>query len=114
MKQTVNLTKTTYNKTQYPRVIDTQFTQLIPVSASLAEEPLPTVGQFFEYYEQLFYDIPELGNANSHEYLIRTSTEYIGFQDISIEIQALQEEITSLRQQLLDAQQQLIDLNVTQ
>jgi hypothetical protein len=114
MKQTINLTKTTYSKTQYPRVIDTQFTQLVPVSASLAEEPLPTVGQFFEYYEQLFYDIPEFGSTNSHEYLIKTSTEYIGFQEVSIEIQALQEEITSLRQQLLEAQQQLIDLNTVQ
>jgi len=114
MKQTINLTKTIYSKTQYPRVIDTQFTQLVPVSASLAEEPLPTVGQFFEYYEQLFYDIPEFGSTNSHEYLIKTSTEYIGFQEVSIEIQALQEEITSLRHQLLEAQQQLIDLNTVQ
>lgn len=115
MKQVVNLTKTVYSKTQYPRVIDTQFTQLIPVSALLAEEPLPTVGQFFDYYNQLFFDIPKFGETDSHEYLIKTSTEYIGASSIvNDELQALVEEITSLRQQLLESQQQLIDLNTAQ
>jgi hypothetical protein len=114
MKQQVNLTKTTYSKIQYPKVIDTQFTQLIPVSASLAEEPLPTVDEFFNFYNQLFFDIPKLGETNSHEYLIKTSTEYIGASSVvNDELQALVDEVTSLRQQLLESQQQLIDLNTT-
>jgi hypothetical protein len=112
MKQQVNLTKTTYSKIQYPKVIDTQFTQLLPVSASLAEEPLPTVDEFFNFYNQLFFDIPKLGETNSHEYLIKTSTEYIGASSVvNDELQALVDEVTSLRQQLLESQQQLIDLN---
>lgn len=115
MKQVVNLTKTLYSKTQYPRVIDTQFTQLISVSASLTEEPLPTVDQFFNYYNQLFFGIPKFGETNSHEYLIKTSTEYIGASSVvNDELQALVEEITFLRQQLLETQQQLIDLNTAQ
>ena len=112
MKQLVNLTKTTYSKIQYPKVIDTQFTQLIPFSASLAEEPLPTVDEFFNFYNQLFFDIPKFGETNSHEYLIKTSTEYIGASSVvNDELQALVDEVTSLRQQLLESQQQLIDLN---
>ena len=104
MKTQVNLTKTNFSKTQYPRVIDTTFSQLIPISASAAEQPLPTVNEFFSYYDQLFYDIPAYGTTNSHEYLIRTSTDYVGFEEVSIEIEALQAEITSLREQLLEFQ----------
>jgi len=113
MKQIVNLTKTVYSKTQYPRVIDTQFTQLIPVSASLAEEPLPTVGQFFDYYNQLFFDIPKFGVTNSHEYLIKTSQEYIGASNVvNDEINALIEEITQLRQENLELNQQLVSSQI--
>ena len=52
----------------------------------------------------LFYDIPALGETNSHEYLIKTSGEYINFDQDSQEIEALRAEITSLRRDLLQAQ----------
>jgi hypothetical protein len=110
MKQTINLKKTNFNKEQYPRVINTQFTQLVSVSQSLAQVPTPTVNEFFSLYSQLFYDIPERGTTNSHEYLIKTSTAYIGLEDIRPEIEALQAEITSLREQLLESQQEIADL----
>lgn len=109
MKETVNLVKENFaSKTQYEQVIDTSFTQLIP--QQVLEEPLvvtPTVDEFFLYYEELFFQIPKFGETNSHEYLIQTSQEYIGFQAFSEEITALTEEITSLREQLLQARQQL-------
>jgi hypothetical protein len=111
MKQQVNLFKNNFSREQYPRVINTEFTQLISVSSSLAEIPLPTVNEFFSYYDQLFYTIPEYGETNSHEYLIKTSTAYIGFNDVSVEIRALQSEITSLREQLLEAVQDNTDLS---
>jgi len=47
--------------------------------------------------------------VNSHEYLIKTSTDYVGAsQQTNDTIQALVEEVTSLRQENLDLQQQLI------
>ena len=52
-------------------------------------------------YDKLFFDIPQRGN-NSHETLITTSTEYIGYNPLTTEIEALQQEITELRRQLLD------------
>jgi len=111
MKQQVNLFKNNFSKDQYSRVIDTTFTQLVSVSASIAEVPLPTVNEFFSYYNQIFYDIPERGETNSHEYLIKTSTAYINYDDTSAEIKALQAEITSLREQLLEAIQDKTDLS---
>jgi hypothetical protein len=70
---------------------------------------LPSVNQFFDYYNQLFFDIPKFGETNSHEYLIKTSQEYIGVSAVvNDELQALINEITELRQENLDLQQQLL------
>jgi hypothetical protein len=109
MSQQVKLTKQVYDKNQYQKVIDTSFTQLIqPITASTGST-LPTVDQFFEYYNQLFFDIPKFGETNSHEYLIKTSQEYIGISNVvNDEIQALIDEVTELRQENLDLQQQLL------
>jgi len=107
----INLNKQVYDKNQYQKVIDTSFTQLVSVTSSLVTSSTPpiTVDQFFQYYQDLFYIIPKLGDVNSHEYLIKTSTDYIGVsQQTNDTIQALVEEITSLRQENLDLQQQII------
>ena len=60
-----------------------------------------SVNEFFLLYDKLFFDIPQRGN-NSHETLIQTSTEYIGYNPLTTEIEALQQEITGLRRQLLE------------
>ena len=94
-KETINLTKTVYNKSQYTKVIDTQFTQLVsPEEGATGEDTLPTVDEFFTFYEQLFFDIPKFGETNSHEYLIKTSQAYIGNTGLQDDtIQALIDEV---------------------
>ena len=109
MAQQVKLTKRVYDKNQYQKVIDTSFTQLVRPSTTPTGSALPTVNQFFDYYNQLFFDIPKFGETNSHEYLIKTSQEYIGATSVvNNELQALINEITELRQENLDLQQQLL------
>ena len=109
MAQQVTLTKQVYDKNQYQKVIDTSFTQLVQPTIAATGSTLPSVNQFFDYYNQLFFDIPKFGETNSHEYLIKTSQEYIGTSNIvNDEIQALINEITELRQENLELQQQLI------
>ena len=110
MSEQVNLSKTVYSKTQYEKVIDTSFTQLVDVSSSLsASLPTVTIDQFFQYYQDLFFQIPKLGDINSHEYLVITSGAYIGSTTPTDDtIQALVDEVTELRQENLDLQQQLI------
>jgi hypothetical protein len=107
----VNLNKNVFEKRQYQKVIDTSFTQLIPQIITSIEEQTITIDQFFNYYNQLFFDIPKLGEINSHEYLIKTSQEYVGSTFQSDNIQALIDEVTFLRQQNLDLQQQLQIIN---
>ena len=102
--QKVDLIRKIYSKTEYPKIIDTKFSQLGVVSLNEQIDNTVTVSQFFEYYNELFYDIPSLGEVNSHEYLIKTSGDYINFDQDSDEIEALRKEITQLRRDLLQTQ----------
>lgn len=104
MEVKVDTKKTVFNKTQYPITINTQFSQLGITSIKDAVAQTPTVEEFFQLYDELFYDIPALGETNSHEYLVKTSGEYINFDEQSEIIEALQEEITSLREENLQLQ----------
>lgn len=110
-QEQLKLTKQVYDKNQYQKVIDTSFTQLVQPTLSPTGSSLPTVNQFFDYYNQLFFDIPKFGEANSHEYLIKTSQEYIGDSSVvSDEVQALMQEVTQLRQENLEFQQYILDI----
>lgn len=109
MAEKINLNKTNLGRTSYTRTIDTNFTQLIPTPPVTVEDNLPTVDDFFTYYDALFFQIPKTGE-NSHTSLIETSTEYIGYAPQSIELEALQQEITFLREQLLETRQQIEEL----
>jgi hypothetical protein len=104
------LNKTVYNRRDYTTVIDTSFNQFVtppPIEDTI------TVEQFFYYYNKIFYDIPSLGNINSHEYLVKTSGEYINNTSVNDETQLLLDEISSLRQQLLTSNQQVLDLQIS-
>ena len=110
MSESVNLNKQVYDKRQYTKVIDTSFKQLGVQTIQEQIDQQPTVNDFFSMYNELFYQIPELGATNSHEYLIKKSSEYISFDANQDEIIALQNEIAQLRIDLLDAQKQVIEL----
>ena len=116
MADQITLLKPSFNKNSYEKVIDTSFSQLTqPVANTAADQPIP-VQQFFTYYQQLFFTIPKFGEVNSHEYLIKTSTEYIGETSNENDelIQSLLEEINQLRQENFDLQQNVLDLtNIT-
>lgn len=110
MAQPVTLQKQVYDKNQYQKVIDTSFTQLVqPTPVTPESIPSISVAEFFNNYQEIFFQIPKFGDINSHEYLIKTSQEYIGSNQLTDDtIQALIEEVTQLRQENLDLQQQII------
>jgi hypothetical protein len=110
MSQELNLYREVYGQNTYTRVVDTQFKQLIdPIETNVVQDI--TVEEFFNLYESLFFEIPINGDVNTHEYLVRRSTEYLGGSVISDNEKALLEEINSLRQQLLDTNSSLIDIS---
>jgi len=103
----------TYDKNSYTKLINTSFNQLgvKPIQEQINQQP--TVNEFFNMYNEMFYQIPELGSTNSHEYLIKKSSEYINFETNQEEIIALQNEIAQLRTDLLDSQKQVIELQIS-
>ena len=100
----IDLLRKVYSKSEYIKTIDTSFTQLGVTTVEEDEANEVTVEQFFGYYNDLFYDIPAEGETNSHAFLVETSGEYINFDQVSEEIEALREEIAGLRKDLLQAQ----------
>jgi hypothetical protein len=111
MQQEVKLVKEVYGRNTYTRVVDTSFSELYtPVTASVTPGQL-TVEAFFDAYNDLFFQIPALGEVNSHEYLVKRSTDYLGGGVLSDNEKAYIEEINSLRQQLLEANTSFLNLN---
>lgn len=105
------MVKEIYGLNTYSKAINTNFTEL--VRPTVVETPVNeiTVDQFFEYYDQLFFNIPVDGSINSHTYLVEKSQQYIGGSVLDAEKQALIEEINALRQQLLDVNQSFANIN---
>lgn len=110
MAENISFNKQVYNKEDYSKIIDTSFKQLGVQTIQQQIDEQPTVDDFFNMYNELFYDIPEMGEVNSHEFLIKKSSEYINFEANQEEIAALQAEIAQLRTDLLDAQKQIVEL----
>jgi hypothetical protein len=114
--ETINLNKKVYAKNQYEKVIDTKFSQLattITPSTTPTVDTTAAIDQFFQDYSQLFFQIPKTGETNSHEYLIKTSTEYINYTPVNDDIQALIDEINQLQRQNLELNQQIVNLAIS-
>ncbi len=106
-----SLNKTVFDKKEYTNVIDTSFSQA-NIPASPIEDTI-TPAEFFNLYNTIFYDIPTTGEVNSHEYIVKKSSEYIGISSTNEDVQMLLDEITSLQKELLAANQQLIAMQVS-
>ncbi len=110
MEKKIDIKKEVFNKPQYIKTIDTKFNELGVINMTEAIQSTVTVNDFFKYYNELFYEIPERGETDSHEFLVKTSGEYINFDEQNDLIQALQQEITVLRETNLELEGQLIEL----
>jgi hypothetical protein len=110
MAENIKLNKTVFDKTQYSNTIDTTFSELGATFTSDELVSQPTVEEFFSLYNQLFYNIPELGSLNSHQFLIQKSSDYINFDENNEIIEELSKEISQLRTELLDSQKRVVEL----
>lgn len=112
MSQEVKLIKQVYGRNTYTKVIDTSFNELYtPVTASATISTGTTVDAFFNTYNELFFQIPATGELNSHEYLVKRSTEYLGGGVLTDNEKAYIEEINALRQQLLELNTNSLNIN---
>jgi len=109
MEENIKLNKEVFAKRPYNKIIDTSFNELGVQNIQEQLDAQPTVQEFFDLYTELFYQINELGETNSHEFLIKTSSEYINFDEGNELIEALQLEIANLRKELLQSQQESVN-----
>ena len=111
MAENINLNRNVFDKNAFRNTVDTSFTQLVSTpDPTFFDVNLATVEDFFTLYEKFFFQIPKEGEVNSHTYLIKESSDYVGFQANSEDIQALLDEIASLRQENLSLRQEQISI----
>jgi hypothetical protein len=108
----IPIQRTVFNKNNFTKVVDTQFSQLIN-NQSVEETPSFTLNDFFQLYEDLFDQIPKEGDINSHQYILQKEADYLGIQIDKDDVQSLLDEITSLRQEVLDSQTIINELTTT-
>ncbi len=56
-KERIDLIKKVYSKTEYPKIIDTNFNELGNISINEQLEAEVSVEEFFQLYTKLFYEI---------------------------------------------------------
>ena len=107
MANDITIQKTVFNTTEFSKVIDTSFKTFIqPVPA----EDTDTSAELFRLYEKLYYTIDVTGETNSHEYLVKKSSELLNFDTVTEDIQPLLDEIAQLRIDNLSLNQQILAL----
>ncbi len=112
MAENVDIRLTTYNRNQFNKAVNTEFTQFNSSNETPEQEAAETIDLpgFFQAYDRLFLEIPKQGETNSHQYITNRSGEYAGGEEISAEVQALTAEVTQLREDNILLQQQIIQL----
>jgi len=107
MDSNIEIVKTVFGTNNFNKVVDRSFktyTQPVP-----AQDP-DTPEELFRLYEKLYYSIDIMGETNSHEYLIKKSSELVNFDRVTEDIQPLLDEIGQLREQNLALNQQILSL----
>lgn len=108
----ISIQKQVFDKNIFPKVVDTQFSQLINTNQA-DDTPSFTLEDFFTLYEQLFFQIPKEGDSNSHQFILQKEADYLGVSINTEDVQALLAEITSLRQEIASAQQTIQTLSTS-
>jgi len=107
MANDVNIQKTVFSTTDFNKVVDSTFrtfTQPVPA------QDLDTPEELFRLYEKLYYVIDVTGETNSHEYLVKKSSELLTFDRVTEDIQPLLDEIAQLRTENLNLSQQILKM----
>ena len=115
-----------FNKDKFNETVDTNFTQLLDIpNPNYFDVDLATQEDFFWLYDKFFYIIPKINELpfldrkdqpkfypfNTHTYLAKTSAEYVDFNEINIEIQALLDEIAEIRKENLQLTKESVNLD---
>lgn len=107
MANDVNIQKTVFSTADFSKVIDSTFKTFVQ---PVPEQDTDTPEELFRLYEKLYYVIDVTGETNSHEYLVKKSSELLTFDRVTEDIQPLLDEIAQLRTDNLNLTQQILTL----
>lgn len=107
MANNVEIKKTVLSTGQFNRVVDRNFTTFVQPTEDTDTD---SINELFRLYDKFYFEIDLRGETNSHEYLIRKSSELVQLEQTSEDIQPLLDEIAQLREQNLQLNEQLINL----
>jgi len=108
--QEVKIQKTVYKEEDFSKVVDNRFSTFVKPTPA---QDTDTVAELFRLYDKLYYSIPSEGPSNSHEYLVKKSSEIYKLDQTTEDIQPLLDEIANLRANLLEANQTIIELQIS-
>jgi hypothetical protein len=107
MANNIEIRKTVLNINQFGRVVNRNFTTF---TQPTVDSDTDTIEELFRLYDKFYFEIDLTGEVNSHEYLIRRSSELVQLEGSLEDIQPLLDEIAQLRQQNLQLNEQLLNL----
>lgn len=96
------------------RTIGSVRTEFETFTNPIPEQDPDTIEELFRLYDKLYLEIPAEGETNSHEYLVKKSSEIYKSEELAREIQPLLDEISQLRIRVLELQQENINAIVLQ
>lgn len=108
MENTVDFVPKVYKRKDVQSVLDRAFREFGQIEEE--QDSKTSIEQFFRSYEDLYYLIPATGSVNSHQYLVKKSSELYTPEQAAVDIQPLLDEITLLRSQSVSDQQTIISL----
>lgn len=106
MDKNVQIKKTVFDNTGFSKVVDRSFHTFVLPPVDNTDD----VATFFRLYEDLYYVIDVLGETDSHQYIVKKSSELLNFDAVTQDIQPLLDEIAQLREQNLALNQQVLSL----
>ena len=109
MANNVQIQKTVLSKAEFVKVVDTTFNTF---TQPVINTGVDTIDEFFRLYEELYFEIDVLGDTDSHEYLVKKSSELLTFDAVTENIQPLLDEIAQLRIENLALNQELVSLQI--
>ena len=89
------------SKKTYTNVIDRTFKELL-IATPITKSSITTIDDFFNIFSEIFYSIQKEGETNSHRYIYKRVSDYLGEFSSQTDVQELLDEINTLNQQLLD------------
>lgn len=107
MANDVNIQKTVFSTADFNKVVDSTFKTFVQ---PVPEQDTDTPEELFRLYEKLYYVIDVTGETNSHEYLVKKSSELLTFDRVTEDIQPLLDEIAQLRAENLTLSQQVLKM----